>query len=98
MDESWIPHADFHQKRWKKRGLRNTAPDKTLSQKVNIITAMSSNGEVWIALTTCNTDSDVLMLFMTYLTKELTKESPDWRNSTVFVLDGVSMHLRLLNT
>ena len=25
---------------------------------------MSSDGEVWIALTTCNTDSNVIMLFM----------------------------------
>ena len=68
----------------------NTAPDKTLSQKINIITAMSSDGEVWIALTTCNTDSDVLMLFMTHLTGVLTKESANWRDSTVFLLDGVS--------
>ena len=68
----------------------NTAPDKTLSQKINIITAMSSDGEVWIALTTCNTDSDVLMLFMTHLTGVLTKESANWRDSTVFLLDGGS--------
>ena len=68
----------------------NTAPDKVLSQKINIITAMSSDGEVWISLTTCNTDSDVLMLFMTHLTSALTREAADWRNSTVFLLDGVS--------
>ena len=89
VDESWIPHADFHQRRWKRRGMLNTAPDKTLGQKVNIITAMSSDGEVWIALTTINTDSDVLMLFMTHLAKALTKESADWRSSTIFLLDGV---------
>ncbi len=58
---------------------------------------MSSDGEVWVALTTCNTDSNVLMLFMTHLAKALTKESADWRNSTVFVLDGVSTHLALLD-
>ena len=52
---------------------------------------MSSDGEVWLALTTCNTDSNVLMLFMSHLAKALTKESADWRNSTVFVLDGVSV-------
>ena len=52
----------------------NSVPEKTLGQKVNIITAMSSNGEVWIALTTCNTDTDVLMLFMTRLASVLTKE------------------------
>ena len=78
--------------------MRNTAPDKALSQKVNIITAMSSDGEIWIALTTCNTDSNVLMLFMTHLAKALTKESADWRSSTVFVLDGVSTRLMLLDT
>ena len=73
VDETWVPHADFHQKRWKRRGLRNTAPDKALSQKINIITALSSDGEVWLALTTCNTDSNVLMMFMTHLAKALTK-------------------------
>ena len=51
---------------------------------------MSSDGDVWIALTTCNTDSEVLMLFMTYLAIALTKEAADWRNSTLFLLDGVS--------
>ena len=75
----------------------NTAPDKTLSQKLNIITAMSSDGDVWIALTTCNTDSNVLMLFMTHLANALTKEAADWRSSTVFLLDGVSNKLNFLN-
>ena len=68
----------------------NTAAEKTLSQTINIITAMSTDGDVWIALTTCNTDSDVLMLFMTQLASVLTKEQPNWRDSTVFLLDGVS--------
>ena len=75
----------------------NTAPDKTLSQKLNIITAMSSDGDVWIALTICNTDSNVLMLFMTHLANALTKEAADWRSSTVFLLDGVSNKLSFLN-
>ena len=65
IDESWIPVADFNHRRWKRRGTGNSMLDKTLSQKVNIITAISSDGYVWIALTTCNTDSNVLMLFMT---------------------------------
>ena len=90
VDESWLPAADFHYKRWKRRGMLNTAPEKTLTQKVNIICAMSTDGDVWIALTTCNTDSNVLMLFMTHLASALTKESADWRASTVFLLDGVS--------
>ena len=96
VDESWIPHADFRQRRWKRRGMANSAQDKTLSQKINIITAMSSDGEVWIALTTCNTDSDVLMLFMTRLASALTKQAAAWRSSTVFLLDGVRKRAELL--
>ena len=75
----------------------NTAQEKPLTQKVNIITAMSSDGEVWIALTTCNTVSNVLMLFMTYLANSLTKQQRNWRESTVFLLDGVSKCLRVLS-
>ena len=51
---------------------------------------MANDGEVWISLTTRNTDSDVFMLFMSHLANELTKKYKDWRNSTVFLLDGVS--------
>ena len=91
IDESWIPEADFRRRRWKRRGMINTAPDKLLSQKVNIISAVASDGEVWFALTTCNTNSDVMMLFMTRLASELTKQSKDWRSSTIFLLDGVSV-------
>ena len=72
IDESWIPVADFHHRRWKRRGMGNSCLEKALSQKVNIITAISSDGEVWVALTTCNTDSQVLMLFMTRLASVLT--------------------------
>ena len=73
----------------------NTVPDKVLSQKVNIITAMASDGEVWVALTTRNTDSEVLMLFMSHLARELTNKYRDWRSTTVFLLDGVSCHIVL---
>ena len=71
----------------------NTALEKTLSTKLNIITAMASDGEVWIALTTRNTDENVLMLFMSHLARELSKVYRDWRSSTVFLLDGVSFHV-----
>ena len=70
--------------------MRNSAQDKALSQKINIITAISTEGEVWISLTTCNTDTNVLMLFMSKLASELTKQARDWRNSTIFLLDGVN--------
>ena len=31
VDESWIAAADFRHRRWKRRGMLNTAPDKVMS-------------------------------------------------------------------
>ena len=90
LDESWLPVSDFNRRRWRRRGMKNTMADKALSQKINIIAAMSSEGDVWYSLTTCNTDSDVLMMFMSHLARVLTKERPGWRDECVFLLDGVS--------
>lgn len=68
----------------------NTLVDKTLSVKVNVITAISTEGKVYVALTQCVTDSEVLSMFMSRLADTLTKESPGWRDRSIFLLDGVS--------
>ena len=90
IDESWLNEADFRGRRWKGRGMLNTASDKVFSQRINIIAAIASDGEMWMSLTTCSTNSEIMMLFMTRLASELTKQSKDWRSNTVFLLDGVS--------
>ena len=90
IDESWLNEADFRGRRWKGRGMLNTASDKVFSQKINIIAAIASDGDMWMSLTTCSTNSEIMMLFMTRLASELTKQSKDWRGNTVFLLDGVS--------
>ena len=68
---------------------RNTMADRLMGHKVNIIVAVSSEGKVWLALTQCNTDSEVLTMFMSRLAETLTKESPGWRDNSIFLLDGV---------
>ena len=90
IDESWLNEADFRGRRWKGRGMLNTASDKVFSQRINIIAAIASDDDMWVTLTTCNTNSEVMMLFITRLASELTKQRKDWRNDTVFLLDGVS--------
>ena len=57
-----------------------------------MIVALTSDGEVYSALTQVNTDSSMMMLFISSLAKQLTKEQKDWRSNTVFLLDGASYH------
>ena len=45
-----------------------------------------------MALYTINTDSDMMMLFMSHLTKILAKENPGFRDDTIFLLDGAAYH------
>jgi hypothetical protein len=63
-----------------------------MSPNVNIIAGLSSTGKVYLSLTTVNTDSDVMMLFVGWLCKTLIRENPKYRETTVFLLDGASYH------
>lgn len=47
-------------------------PDKVVSHRVNMIAAISSEGESWIALTQCNTNEDVMQMFLSRLAQVLT--------------------------
>ena len=54
--------------------------------------ALSTDGEVYASIIQCNTDTDVYMMFMSRLAEVLTKESPGWRENTVFTMDGAPYH------
>ena len=64
-----------------------------MGHKVNIITAISSEGYVWLALTQCNTDEKVMQMFLSRLAQVLTKQyGVRWREEIVIVMDGASYH------
>ena len=44
-----------------------------MSHRVNMIVAVSSEGHVWISLTQCNTDENVMMMFLTKLCQVFTQ-------------------------
>ena len=49
IDESWIDVADNRKRRWRQRGVDNTRSDKVLNVKINVITAISTEGNVYVA-------------------------------------------------
>ena len=44
-----------------------------MSHRINMIVAVSSQGYVWISLTQCNTDENVMMIF----SRDCAKPSPN---------------------
>ena len=51
IDETWLPSTDYRTKRWKQRGMLNTLGDASMGYKVNLIVAVSTDGEVWASIT-----------------------------------------------
>ena len=51
VDETWLPHLDFRNKKWRQRGEANTVSSKALSPKVNMIAAIDTDGRLYLSLT-----------------------------------------------
>ena len=73
IDETWLPATDFRRRCWNFQGKGNSQPEQGLGHRVNMIAAVSTKGFVWLALTQCNTDENVMQMFLSHLASVLTK-------------------------
>ena len=55
-----------------------TIKDKQVSPRISLLAALDTNGKIWLSLTQANTDSNVMTMFLSHLTRQLDKESPGW--------------------
>ena len=92
VDESWINESNFTRMMWCPGDSPATINQRAITPRLALIAALDTDGEVYFALTHANTDSDVLMLFMRFLMRQLDSEDPDWSSHTVFLLDGARYH------
>jgi len=92
IDETWLPHLDFRNMKWRRRGEANTVSSKDLAPKVNMIAALDSEGHIYVSLTQFNTDADVMLMFLSRLANLLSQEDKDWRDNTVWLFDNASYH------
>ena len=92
IDETWLPHLDFRNRKWRQRGQPNTMSTKSLTPKVNMIAALDTSGGLYLSLTQQNTDTDVMLMFMSRLANVLSQEDKDWRVDTYWLLDNASYH------
>ena len=51
IDETWLPHLDFRNKKWRARGEQNTVSAKALGHRVNMIAALDTDGRLYLSLT-----------------------------------------------
>ena len=66
------------------RGQTNGVIEKTISNKLNLIGAIDTNGSVYLSILHVDSNSEVFCLFMERLCKRLALERPDYKRTTVF--------------
>ena len=67
--------------------------DKVLGHRVNMIVAVSSAGHTWLSLTQCNTDENVMMMFLSRLSQVFASEfKAGWRDRIIVLMDGAAYH------
>ena len=93
IDESWLNETNYTRMMWCPPSGQGTITSKQVTPRIALIAALDTNGRVYYSMSQANTDTDVLMLFMRYLIKQLDSESADWRNETIFLLDGAKYHV-----
>ena len=83
---------EFARFKWCRRGETNSLPLKQVQPRISMIVALASTGEVYCSLTQVNTDSGVIMQFLSRLTAILEAEDANFRESTVILMDNASYH------
>jgi hypothetical protein len=93
IDESWMTSTNFKRSKWREHGTTNSMPEKHMSARVAIIAAVDTEGDVYVSLNQVNTDIPMMKLFISKLAIQLDYDRPQWREDTVFLLDGASYHI-----
>ena len=92
IDESSMSQGLFVRQSWASRGSKNTYSTKPYGQRLSLIAAMDTLGQVYFAVSQSTVDSEVFKAFMLRLAAILDCEDPDWRNNSIFVVDNASYH------
>lgn len=92
IDEASLSQTNFVRQGWglKTLDLRPTA--KPLGHRLTLIAAVDTLGASYFTVTQSAVDSRVFGTFLQRFTGQLDSEDPDWRESTILVLDGAITH------
>ena len=71
VDESWVNELDFARRKWHNRTESNSLPRNNVCPRLSLLTAIDTEGQVFMALTTSNTTSEVICLFVSQLVELL---------------------------
>ena len=88
IDETFLNEGDLRHQKWKVHGESNSIRERSINPLLKVFSAISSDGDVYMAVSQRNTDADAFCLFMQKLLAKLKKERPDYKDNTVIQHDS----------
>jgi hypothetical protein len=92
IDQSWLGMSDFRRMKWRTKASTNSVPKLQLAPRITIIAGIDSKGNIYLSLLQANTNNQTLAIFLRQLCSKLDKETRDWRDHYLCVLDNASYH------
>ena len=93
IDESWINQTQYNRRMWAAADAPASSAVRLVNPRLSFLAALDTDGRVFFSLTQCNTDSDVMILFISSLCRKLDMEILDWKTDSVLLLDNAKYHV-----
>ena len=90
VDESALTFMDYRRKVWAPKDSSHGIRVRSVSPRISLIMAIDNQGTIYASLTTVNTDSTIMGLYIRELVKVLEKENRNFRSSVLLLHDGAS--------
>ena len=74
VDETWLGMSDFRRRRWTFLGRPNSVKKKQMQPRVSMITAVDTDGALYISLLQANSNSQVMEMFYSRFLRMLDKK------------------------
>ena len=92
LDESWLNWTTFADREWRVKNQSWSKPKKTLTPRISLLVAISTDGHLWYTVSQAATDGNIVIIFIVKLMELLDQELPGWRADTIWLLDGAAYH------
>jgi len=94
IDESWINQTHFQRRMWAPPQTPASSTIKQVNPRLAMIAALDTDGRIFFSLTHANTDSQIMIMFVSTLCRKLDSEIPNWKRDSVFLLDNAKYHTK----
>lgn len=75
VDETWLGMGDFRRRKWQAPNSTNSVAKLNVVPRISMITALDTNGKVYVSLVQSNSNSKIMEIFFHKLVLKLNQEN-----------------------